>query len=915
MTATSEQPPPVGERAEPDALVEDLRGALPVIVDATLARATVTAELGRGVAAVDRDRVLADVRARTLRDDQDILRVTNPQISALRLARRQLGEHERRDAARGLPDPRDGTAYAMLGAALWPGLAVPVVLWQLRQAPWSGWAAFGAVLVVLLAAGFALRWSHRAVGRAGERLTGVRALGGACLPVAAAVPATYTVLLCRLWSASAAAMGAFWATLVWVSAGLAAGFLFVLVIALGSTPLKGEEPGQRLRGRAGLRVFAVGAVAWAAEIVPVFLVPQPWPEWSVWLLAHGVALLAAVGGGPLLARGLVPARWSRDPDRRGSRAWTADRRALIEGAECAEREWREAATTAVLPVVTRHLNAAVHPEFSTTLPELDRTGLGLMRAGDRVVDTRAFTRLRALTSGVTGGAIGVAGPRGAGKTTLLEAYRAGRFSGPGRQHIALLESVPVRYDARDFVLHLFARTCGEVIRFCDARIDERPPRWRTRLARLRPFLPLLAAVVLWVVVGFAGVAAAGQRRDFGGWISAMWWPLVLVLAAGSIVYLGRRRRFLPAAPPAPPRTPTDLVQLRDLARETLSGIEFQQKHTSGWSGKIGVLFGAEAGVTDSRELTRQPRSYPQIVHEFGEFLRATIGCVGRVPGIALPSVVIILDELDKILSPEEAQDFVNEVKALFHLDVPGFLFLVSVSEDALASFERRGLPVRDAFDSAFDLIFRLEYLSLADARAVLNARVLGMPEPFVCLCHCLSGGLPRELVRVARLVTARSGTLGAITRELVAEDLAGTVAGLRTVVAREAHDHVRAGELVRHVEAHAVAEAPVLLDAAAHPPIRDPESPMWRIQLETLGYLYYLGTVREVFGDGFTEPHVRRGRASEGDAAFDTLTSVRQLFTVNARLAWLTVSAFRVAWGLQAVPPPDADGVPVTERR
>lgn len=214
--------------------------------------------------------------------------------------------------------------------------------------------------------------------------------------------------------------------------------------------------------------------------------------------------------------------------------------------------------------------------------------------------------------------------------------------------------------------------------------------------------------------------------------------------------------------------------------------------------------------------------------------------------------MIILDELDKILSPDQAQDFVNEIKALFNLDVPGFLFLVSVSEDALASFERRGLPVRDAFDA----IFRLEYLTLDDARSVLTGRVLGLPEPFVCLCHCMAGGLPRELIRVARQIIAHGGTLDEVSRQLVAEDLAGKLAGLRTIVARERFDDVLASELLRHVDAHAIAEAAALLDAAAKPPV--PISPaestvaLQRIQLETLGYLYYLGTVREVFGR-FTE--------------------------------------------------------------
>ncbi|MDQ0381812.1 transcriptional regulator [Amycolatopsis thermophila] len=910
MTALPETSVPPATRAAPDDLVEELRGRLPALVDQALAAPEI-AESERGVAEADRERVRAEVRARALRDGEDILRVTNPQISALRLARRVLADHERAGTARASrpPSPRDRTGHALVGFAAWLGLIFPLAFWQLGQTPLAGPAVFWVYAAVVVVAGVALRWAYLAVARAGQRFTGQRALAGAGWPVMIAVAVTLLLLIWRLGGSSQLAMGKIWSAVVWCVAVLAAAFVFLTVWLMTLDAGKDEEPGRRIPRAVARRTLLAVVVAGAAAYVLLSrLVPLPWADWQVWLLADAVTLLVMLGAAPLvLSPGLVPARWSPDPDRRGSPKWTANRRALRSGVEAAEARWRDAAMAAVRPVVTRHLNEAVHPAFTTTLPErLNRGGLGLMRAGDRMVDTAAFARLRALTGGITGGAIGIAGPRGAGKTTLLEAYQAGRFLGPGRQHIALLESVPVRYDARDFVLHLFGRTCAAVIEFCDDRVGDPPPRWTARLARLRPFVPLMVIVVVWVVVGFAGAAAAGQRRDFGDWMSAMWWPIVIVLAAGSVLYLSRRWRFAPAPAPAAARAPEDLAQLRDLARETLAGIEFQQKHTSGWSGKVGLLFGAEAGLTGSRELTRQPRSYPQIVHDFGEFLRATIGCAERVPGIAVPSLVIILDELDKILSPEEAQDFVNEVKALFTLDVPGFLFLVSVSEDALAAFERRGLPVRDAFDSAFDMIFRLEYLSLPDAQAVLGARVLGLPEPFVCLCHCLSGGLPRELVRVARLVTAARGTLGEVTRELVAGDLAGKVAGLRTVVAREAYDHVQASELVRHVEAHAVADAQVLLRAAGNPPIGDAGGPLWRIQLETLGYLYYLGTIREVFGDGFTRRDLDRGRDEAGDASFDTLTSVRRLFAVNARLAWLTISAFREAWGLPAVPPPEA---------
>jgi hypothetical protein len=356
--------------------------------------------------------------------------------------------------------------------------------------------------------------------------------------------------------------------------------------------------------------------------------------------------------------------------------------------------------------------------------------------------------------------------------------------------------------------------------------------------------------------------------------------------------------------PAPPVPPGDLRALRARAEWALGDIEFQQKHTSGWSGKVGVPAGADIGLTRTHEVTRQPRSYPQVVHGFGEFLRATIRGVAPLDGIATPSVVIILDELDKIVAPDAAQDFVNEVKALFNLDVPGFLFLVSVSEDALAAFERRGLPVRDAFDSAFDVIFRVEYLKLGDARQVLSRRVLGLPDPFACLCHCLSGGLPRELIRVARQVISGSGPLADVARRVVADDLADKRAGLRTIVARGGYADVGVGDLVRHVDAHATADPAALVEAAATPPVTGDDEPLRRLQVETLGYLYYLGTVLEVFGPAFDRADLDRGAAA-GDGSFDALASVRQLFPVNARLAWLTISAFRTVWDLRVIPPPE----------
>ena len=58
----------------------------------------------------------------------------------------------------------------------------------------------------------------------------------------------------------------------------------------------------------------------------------------------------------------------------------------------------------------------------------------------------------------------------------------------------------------------------------------------------------------------------------------------------------------------------------------------------------------------------------------------------------------------------------------------------------MASFERRGLPFRDVFDSSFDEIIKVPYLGFDDVKRMLARRVLGLPAPFAGLCYCLSGG-------------------------------------------------------------------------------------------------------------------------------------------------------------------------------
>jgi hypothetical protein len=146
-----------------------------------------------------------------------------------------------------------------------------------------------------------------------------------------------------------------------------------------------------------------------------------------------------------------------------------------------------------------------------------------------------------------------------------------------------------------------------------------------------------------------------------------------------------------------------------------------------------------------------------------------------------------IDELDKISSDADAERFLNEIKSIFGID--GCFYLVSVSENAMSNFERRGLPFRDVFDSTFDEIVRIERFHYKQSRALIKRRTI-MPEPFIALCHCVSGGLPRDLIRAARTLYRLNsdlhlgGSLKDITRALITEDLHAKTAASWVELAR-----------------------------------------------------------------------------------------------------------------------------------
>lgn len=554
-------------------------------------------------------------------------------------------------------------------------------------------------------------------------------------------------------------------------------------------------------------------------------------------------------------------------------------------------------------------------------------------------------------------AIGLAGPRGCGKTTLLtHSLRSG--SPPNYSELRVLVPAPVRYEARDFLLYVFAELCRSVVR-------ERYPQWWSMFPGLRRGFPIdsVARPAAWAayMYGASLLLTAAWNHDWleplrqsGRYFAALWdwlwlprgpfldYPLhlsltaLLVAGAAASILLSTRRGFdwvfvtrvgrdIPAVVASANR---HLESIRTLASATTIGM-------NGELGTKGIKFTANRAVQRSIRTW----SFPELASEMKEFLAEVesdadhrevqvpntlargLGMLIQeyVPWVtdrpdevdqqeSMPPrkhrIVLVIDELDKIDSTEDVQRFINEIKVIF--DAPALQVIVSVSEDALANFELRGLPVRDAFDSAFQHVVRIGYLSIADTRRILERTALpALSRPFVWLVYCLSGGLPRDVIRVGAelqaIARARPGEhLKAVCEYLVRQDLqrrlpafeqacsdvlrkggTGSESQILTLV-REIR-RIASGRQSYHPE-ELIASVPVLTTAVG----------VGSLGRQTGAYLYYCATVLDVLAID----HLSKPEEDNYKKLLPTLVESRQAMAVHPDLAIELIEEFRASWGL-----------------
>lgn len=349
------------------------------------------------------------------------------------------------------------------------------------------------------------------------------------------------------------------------------------------------------------------------------------------------------------------------------------------------------------------------------------------------------------------------------------------------------------------------------------------------------------------------------------------------------------------------------------AETWLRTIKFQQSFTSGWSGALKLPIGLESGVSRAVTLAQNQLSLPEVVYFLTRFLEQ----------VSLKYQVIIgIDEMDKLASDDLAQQFLNDIKSIFGLE--HCFYLISVSESAMSNFERRGLPFRDVFDSAFDDFVYVDHLNFESARELLEQRVVGRPIPFFGLSYCMSGGLARDLIRNFRSVLeayepAPPGNgLATICQKVVESDLLAKVRATRTSAQKikiepeldnfleslyKIEVDVRSDDLLiraaQELLAMVASSQPGKLNTAKDATEVEKGSKLDELldlADELATYLYYAVTLRQFFNDNLQQMML----IQVSDGHLDTLAKARQVLGINPSITRSLLRSFRAAHGLPA---------------
>jgi hypothetical protein len=352
---------------------------------------------------------------------------------------------------------------------------------------------------------------------------------------------------------------------------------------------------------------------------------------------------------------------------------------------------------------------------------------------------------------------------------------------------------------------------------------------------------------------------------------------------------------------AVPHGPADRSAIASETRRHLEQLRYLRTYTASWSGSLTPRSVLVLTRGYAKERAEQPASLPELVDSFRGYT-ARVASWQRSAHDGDGRVVIGIDEVDKIRDSDRAEAFLNDVKAIF--GVPGCLYLVSLSEDAMAGFARRTPSIRSTFDSAFDELVPVGPMTYRNSEQLLFKRLTGIPRPFIALCHVLAGGLPRDLLRTARaLIDAAPATGEKSLPDTAADLIHRELDSLRQVSVRQLAENSGPGLLLAalHDRAWPGATPRQFTDAALQMAgaARDAESDQARqLCQELVVSLSFYGTALEAFSPAALDRLVTCLK-DRNYAIIDDLAAARHAMRVNAGLAHRLLERYRQTNGMR----------------
>jgi hypothetical protein len=350
-------------------------------------------------------------------------------------------------------------------------------------------------------------------------------------------------------------------------------------------------------------------------------------------------------------------------------------------------------------------------------------------------------------------------------------------------------------------------------------------------------------------------------------------------------------------------------KLAEETRRCEEQLVYLRTYTTSWSASLSPKAFLTLARGYAKQRAEQPVTLPQLVERFRKYSEQVAASRQSADGGG-GRLVIGIDEVDKIRDSDRAEAFLNDIKAIF--GVPGSLYIVSLSEDALAGFARRTPSIRSAFDSAFDELVPVGPMTYRHSEQMLFKRVSGVPRPCIALCHVLAGGLPRDLVRVARALIAVRPSEGEKSLPDTAKELIrGELESLRQASVRQFADQAAPAALLEELHRQGwPGETPAEFTRAARKVAgtsRDAESDSLReLCQELVVSLSFYATALEVFSAP-AEGRLLACLKEQNDAIIDDLAAARFATRMNAGLAHRLLEQYRLDQGI-VVPPEARDG-------